>query len=130
METDQCREMLSRRMEEVTDFQKRVYELMARIPKGKVTTYGELAKAIGGSKFSRAVGNAARDNPFAPKVPCHRVIRSSGDIGGFCGETSGENVEKKIKMLKEEGVSVDSAGRIDIKKYLVKAEDLRKTTQH
>ncbi|WXG42750.1 MAG: MGMT family protein [Promethearchaeati archaeon SRVP18_Atabeyarchaeia-1] len=117
-------------MKEVIDFQKRVYELMTKIPRGKVTTYGELAKAMGGSKFSRAVGNAARDNPFAPKVPCHRVIRSSGDIGGFSGETSGENVERKIKMLREEGVSVDSAGRIDLRKYLVKGEDLRKATQH
>lgn len=117
-------------MKEVTDFQKKVYELMTRIPKGKVTTYGELAKALGGPHFSRAVGNAVRDNPFAPTVPCHRVIRSSGEIGGFCGETSGENVERKTKMLREEGVSVNNAGRIDLKRYLVKGEDLRKAPLH
>jgi methylated-DNA-[protein]-cysteine S-methyltransferase len=116
-------------MKEVTDFQKKVYELMANIPKGKVTTYGELAKALGGSKFSRAVGNAARENPFAPRVPCHRVVRSSGDIGGFSGETSGEEVERKIRMLKEEGVNVGSSGKIDLRKYLVRGEDLRRGLQ-
>jgi O-6-methylguanine DNA methyltransferase len=117
-------------MKVVTDFQKKVYELMTRIPKGKVTTYGELAKVLGGPHFSRAVGNAVRDNPFAPKVPCHRVIRSSGEIGGFCGETSGENVERKIKMLQEEGVNVDNSGRIDLKKYLVRGGDLLKGSQN
>jgi methylated-DNA-[protein]-cysteine S-methyltransferase len=117
-------------MKEITDFQKKIYELMTRIPKGKVTTYGELAKAMGGSHFSRAVGNAVRNNPFAPTVPCHRVIKSSGDIGGFGGETTGENIEKKIKMLQEEGVSVDSSSRIDLKKYLVRGEQLREASQH
>jgi methylated-DNA-[protein]-cysteine S-methyltransferase len=113
-------------MKEITDFQRKVYDLMSKIPRGKVTTYGELAKALGGSGFSRAVGNAARDNPFAPTVPCHRVVRSSGEIGGFNGETRGKNVEKKIKMLKEEGVIIDGQGRIDLEKFLVKGEDLRK----
>jgi len=117
-------------MKEVTDFQRKVYELMAKIPMGKVSTYGEIAKALGGSYFSRAVGNAARDNPFAPKVPCHRVIKSTGEIGGFGGETSGENVERKIKMLKEEGVTFGDTGRIDLKKYLVRGEELRRSLGH
>jgi methylated-DNA-[protein]-cysteine S-methyltransferase len=111
-------------MEKVTDFEMKVYDLMRRIPKGKVTTYGELAKALGDPHFSRAVGNAARKNPFAPEVPCHRVVRSSGGIGGFGGQTSGENVEKKIKMLQDEGVHVDGSGRIDLKSYLVRSRDL------
>jgi O-6-methylguanine DNA methyltransferase len=117
-------------MEEVTDFEKKVYELMSKIPKGKVTTYGEIAKALGDPHFSRAVGNAARKNPFAPKVPCHRVVRSSGDIGGFGGQTSGSNVEKKIKMLQEEGVHVDRSGRIDLERYLVRRGDLLKASPH
>jgi methylated-DNA-[protein]-cysteine S-methyltransferase len=117
---------LSVSLEGLKEFQKRVLTLLTKIPKGKVTTYGEIAKALGDSGLSRAVGNAVRDNPFAPIVPCHRVIRSTGDIGGFDGETSGEKVAKKIRMLQEEGVAVDRAGKIDLAMYLVRAEYLRK----
>jgi O-6-methylguanine DNA methyltransferase len=120
---------LSVSLEGLKDFQKRVLTLLTKIPKGKVTTYGEIAKALGDVGLSRAVGNAVRDNPFAPTVPCHRVIRSTGDIGGFDGETSGEKVAKKIRLLREEGVDVDELGRIDLAKYLVRAEDLRKASQ-
>lgn len=115
-------------LEGLKNFQKRVLTLLTKIPKGKVTTYGEIAKALGDVSLSRAVGNAVRDNPFAPTVPCHRVIKSTGEIGGFDGETSGEEVDKKIRILQEEGVTVDGAGRIDLKKYLVRGEDLRKTS--
>jgi O-6-methylguanine DNA methyltransferase len=120
---------LSVSLEGLKDFQKRVLTLLTKIPKGKVTTYGEIAKAMGDVGLSRAVGNAVRNNPFAPTVPCHRVIRSTGGIGGFDGETSGEKVAKKIRLLREEGVDVDSAGRIDLAKYLMRAEDLRKASQ-
>jgi O-6-methylguanine DNA methyltransferase len=119
---------LSVSLEGLKNFQKRVLTLLTKIPKGKVTTYGEIAKALGDVSLSRAVGNAVRDNPFAPTVPCHRVIKSTGEIGGFDGETSGEEVDKKIRILQEEGVTVDGAGRIDLKKYLVRGEDLRKTS--
>jgi O-6-methylguanine DNA methyltransferase len=122
-------ESLSVSLEGLKDFQKRVLTLLTKIPKGKVTTYREIAKALGDVGLSRAVGNAVRDNPFAPTVPCHRVIRSTGGIGGFDGETSGEKVAKKARMLREEGVEVNGAGRIDLAKYLVKAEDLRKASQ-
>lgn len=115
-------------LEGLRDFQKRVLSLLTKIPKGKVSTYGEIAKALGDVSLSRAVGNAVRDNPFAPTVPCHRVIRSTGEIGGFGGETSGKKVAQKTRMLQEEGVTVDSAGRIDLKKYLVRGEDLRKAS--
>lgn len=115
-------------LEGLRDFQKRVLTLLTKIPKGKVTTYGEIAKALGDVSLSRAVGNAVRGNPFAPTVPCHRVIKSTGEIGGFDGETSGEKVAKKIRMLQEEGVTVNGAGRIDLKKYLVRGEDLRKAS--
>ena len=119
---------LSVSLEGLRDFQRRVLTLLTKIPKGTVTTYGEIAKALGDLGLSRAVGNAVRNNPFAPNVPCHRVIRSSGNIGGFDGETSGEKVAKKIRMLREEGVAVDSAGKIDLEKYLVRGEDLRKAS--
>jgi O-6-methylguanine DNA methyltransferase len=118
---------LSVSLEGLRDFQRRVLTLLTKIPRGKVATYGEIAKALGDLGLSRAVGNAVRNNPFAPTVPCHRVVRSSGNIGGFDGETSGEKVAKKIKMLQEEGVAVDSAGKIDLEKYLVRGEDLRKS---
>ncbi|WXG45393.1 MAG: MGMT family protein [Candidatus Atabeyarchaeum deiterrae] len=113
-------------LEGLKDFQKKVLTLLTKIPKGKVTTYGEIAKALGDSHLSRAVGNAVRNNPYAPTVPCHRVIRSNGEIGGFGGELSGEKINEKIRLLKEEGVRTDDSGRIDLQKYLVTGEDLAK----
>ena len=68
-----------------TKFQKKVWNYLKTIPKGKVKTYKEVAEAIGMPKAARAVANACGKNPFAPKIPCHRVIRSSGDIGGYRG---------------------------------------------
>jgi methylated-DNA-[protein]-cysteine S-methyltransferase len=115
---------MSLSLEGATTFQRKVLELLMNIPKGRVTTYREIAKALGNIHSTRAVGNAVRDNPYPVKIPCHRVIRSSGEIGGFGGELAGENVARKIKLLMEEGVHVDNTGRIDLQKYLVKAEDL------
>jgi methylated-DNA-[protein]-cysteine S-methyltransferase len=87
------------------DFEERVWKLMESIPKGRVTTYGLIAKKLN-TRAYRAVGNACRRNPYAPRVPCHRVVRSDGSIGGFGGKTSGMSVEKKIRMLREEGVQI------------------------
>ena len=84
-----------------TEFQEKVWRATSRIPKGKVSTYSEIAKKIGKPKAARAVGNALNRNPYAPKVPCHRVVRSDGSIGGFAGGTA-----KKIKMLSGEGVEI------------------------
>lgn len=88
----------------ITPFQERVYNLLKRVPRGKVTTYGALAKKLKTSP--RAVGNALRENPFAPRVPCHRVIKSNGSIGGFKGRTKGKAIQEKIKLLRKEGVVV------------------------
>ncbi|MFA5155237.1 MAG: MGMT family protein [Patescibacteria group bacterium] len=96
----------------VTNFQKRVYRLTALIPRGRVATYLALAKALGQPGASRAVGNALHNNPYAPQVPCHRVIRSDGTIGGFAGGAA-----KKIALLKKEGVSIKT-GRISSTEYL------------
>jgi O-6-methylguanine DNA methyltransferase len=81
----------------------RVYELLKQVPRGRVTTYGALAKAAGMPKASRLVGAIMRGNPNAPRVPCHRVVRSDGGIGGYSGSAE-ENIRKKIAMLTSEGV--------------------------
>ncbi len=86
---------------DITEFQRRVYLELLKIPRGEVITYKQLAERIG-CKSCQAVGQALKRNPFAPEVPCHRVISSSGKIGGYCGQTSGEMIEKKKKLLEAE----------------------------
>jgi len=98
----------------VTPFQQRVYEAVSRIPAGKVATYREVADFIGcGSP--RAVGQALKINPFAPQVPCHRVIAADLTLGGFQGEREGAAVERKRQMLDREGVQFKSGRLADPK---------------
>ncbi len=97
----------------VTAFENQVYELCRKVPKGKVTTYKEIAHALGTGAY-RAVGQALRKNPNAPKTPCHRVIASNRTIGGFFGQRSGEGIVRKIQLLKKEGV-VARDGKFDKK---------------
>jgi deoxyribonuclease V len=78
-----------------------VWWLVSSVPKGKVTTYGDVARALGDLIAARAVGVALSRNPYVPKVPCHRVIMSDGHVGGYA-----LGVQKKIEMLKEEGVPI------------------------
>lgn len=85
----------------ITEFQRRVYLELLNVPLGETITYGELAKRIG-CKSAQAVGQALKRNPFAPDVPCHRVIASDGSIGGFHGMRNGAMIEKKIALLEEE----------------------------
>jgi len=92
-------------------FNERCYELLRKVPKGKITTYKELAHALNTGAY-RAVGNAMNKNPYAPVVPCHRVINADGRLGGFAS-----GLPKKIKMLKSEGVKIVD-GKIDLNKYL------------
>ena len=73
---------------------------MRKIPKGKVKTYLEVAKAIGKPKAFRAVANAVGKNPYPPKIPCHRVIRSDGKIGGYSGK-GGIRQKKKLLALEK-----------------------------
>ncbi|MCC5845436.1 MAG: MGMT family protein [Verrucomicrobia bacterium] len=97
--------------ENVTEFQRRVYAACSRIPPGKVATYAGLARSIGcGSP--RAVGQALKRNPFAPAVPCHRVVASDLTIGGFMGRREGEEVSRKRGLLEAEGVRIENGGRI------------------
>lgn len=81
-------------------FVKSVYEVVKNIPKGKVMTYKEVAKKAGSIKASRAVGNILNKN-FDLKIPCHRVVRSDGSIGGY-----NRGLSNKIKILRKEGVLI------------------------
>lgn len=99
------------------NFDERVWKLMERIPRGNVTTYGEIARKLN-TKAYRAVGNACRKNPYAPRVPCHRVVRSDGTIGGFGGKISGKTVEEKTLLLREENIEVRNGRVIDFEKVL------------
>ncbi len=81
-------------------FTNKVYQLCRKIPPGKISTYKEVADSLN-SKAYRTVGNALNKNPHSPRVPCHRVIRSTGEIGGFVSGT-----KNKIKLLKKEGIKI------------------------
>lgn len=87
-------------------FSERVWALTTRIPRGNVTTYGEIARKLG-TRAARSVGNALRRNPYAPQVPCHRVVGGDGALTGFAG-----GLQKKQSMLEREGVVVVN-GRVD-----------------
>lgn len=100
-------------------FADKVYALCKRIPRGKVSTYKEIGKAIGSTGMVyRAVGVALKHNPHAPVVPCHRVVASDGSIGGFHGHTSGPFIRKKIALLRKEGVRVKDGKVVDFEKKL------------
>ncbi len=83
-----------------TKFQLQVWEEIKKIPRGSVKTYKEIACILGKPKSSRAVANACAKNPLIVKIPCHRVIRSDGFLGGYSGKGG---VQKKKKLLIEEG---------------------------
>jgi len=84
-----------------TKFQIKVWKFLKTIKKGETVTYSEVAKAINKPKAVRAVANAIGKNPYAPKIPCHRVIRSDGSLGGYSGPGG---IKTKKKLLKSEGV--------------------------
>lgn len=96
----------------MTKFADDVYALLSTVPKGKVTTYKDLANALGSGAY-RAVGQIMRHNKNAPVVPCHRVVASDGSIGGFFGDRGGEAIERKIAMLKREGIKFQGTRIVD-----------------
>ena len=106
-----------------TPFRRRVYTLLLSVPAGRVTTYGALARALGCGS-SRAVGQALRHNPFAPLVPCHRVIAAAGRIGGFAGARRGPDIERKLALLRAEGVRFDARGRFIGEVFIPNEKDL------
>jgi len=83
-----------------TEFQIKVWKYLKKIPKGRVKTYKEVAIGINRPKSARAVANACASNPYAPKIPCHRVIRSDGSLGGYSAKGG---VRTKKLLLKKEG---------------------------
>jgi methylated-DNA-[protein]-cysteine S-methyltransferase len=91
-------------------FNQKVWAMTARVPAGHVTTYAEIARALG-TKAYRAVGNALNKNPYAPQVPCHRVVGSNGNLTGFAG-----GLELKTRMLADEGVPVRN-GRAEVESF-------------
>jgi methylated-DNA-[protein]-cysteine S-methyltransferase len=97
-----------------TTFEKRVWAALCQIPAGHYTTYALLSSFLGSSP--RAVGNALRRNPFAPEVPCHRVVATGRTLGGFKGQwpKSGEGItlDEKRGLLRGEGVRFDDKGKV------------------
>ncbi|MBI4057003.1 MAG: MGMT family protein [Elusimicrobia bacterium] len=86
-------------MKKYPAFYQKVWKACAQIPKGETRTYGWIARKIGNPKAARAVGGALGRNPFAPTIPCHRVIRSDGHLGGYSGP--GGLIRKKKLLLSE-----------------------------
>ena len=110
-----------RKLAKLSAYQKAILRILSKVPKGKVTTYGDLAKELSkrnpkwSPNASRAVGTTMRNNPCGPQIPCHRVIRSDGSVGNFRGGAKGA-VREKIGMLRDEGISVLN-GKINLKEY-------------
>jgi len=89
-------------MKSQRNFNEKVWDLLKKIPRGKVTTYGLIARELN-SRAYRAVGRACKMNTHAPKVPCHRVVESSGKIGNYSGSGGAKT---KIRLLTEEGILI------------------------
>ena len=86
-----------------TTFQIKTWSYLRKIPKGKVKTYSQVANAIGKPSAIRAVASAIGKNPYPPKIPCHRVIRSDGSLGGYSGKGG---IKTKKMLLKKEGINL------------------------
>lgn len=103
----------------MTPLQEKTYQLLKKVPRGRVTTYKALANALHTHGY-RAIGQFMKNNPYAPTVPCHRVVTSNGTIGGFRGATTGKNIKEKIAMLTREGIIVDGNKVTDFDSLLFK----------
>jgi methylated-DNA-[protein]-cysteine S-methyltransferase len=110
-----------KKLAKLSTYQQAILRILAEVPRGKVTTYGDLAKELSkrdsnwSPNASRAVGTTMRNNPCGPQIPCHRVIKSDGTVGNFRGGEKGA-VEEKISMLRNEGVKVVD-GKIDLNEF-------------
>ncbi|MDR2463225.1 MAG: MGMT family protein [Verrucomicrobiales bacterium] len=107
----------------VTPFQQKVYDAIVKIPRGKVTTYKLLAETLRCRSF-QAIGQALRRNPFAPAVPCHRIIRTDLTIGGYGGAVSGQKIRRKLNLLRQENVTF-SGGKLADPRRIVKIKQPR-----
>jgi len=93
--------------------EKKIYKKLLQVPKGKITTYGELAKAVGMTNGQRAVGRIMNKNPYPVIIPCQRVIKSDGSVGGYA---YGEKI--KSNMLKKEGLEIKNGKVLDLEKII------------
>ncbi len=101
------------KIKKISYFENLVYQATKEIPKGRVSTYKEIAFYIGREKSYRAVGNALNKNPYAPEVPCHRVVTSTGLLGGFA-----YGANKKKALLKQEGIEIKQNEVVNFKEKL------------
>ena len=90
------------------NLEQKIYKKLLEVPKGQITTYGELAKAVGLKNGQRAVGKIMNKNPYPVIIPCHRVVMSTGKIGGYA---YGEHIKKK--MLNDEGIEIKDGKILD-----------------
>ena len=94
---------------------KKIYKKLLEVPEGKITTYGELAKAVGFTNGQRAVGKIMNKNPYPVIIPCHRVVKSDGKVGGYA---YGDKI--KTNMLKKEGLGIKDGKILDWNKKFYK----------
>jgi len=97
------------------NLEQKIYKKLLDVPKGKITTYGDLAKAVGLKNGQRVVGRIMNKNPYPVIIPCHRVVMSSGKIGGYA---YGEHI--KTKMLNDEGIKIQNGKILDLKNRIFK----------
>ena len=95
--------------------QQKVLEMMEKIPRGKVTTYKLIGQKLG-TKAYRAIGTVVKNNPYAPRIPCHRVVKSDGTVGFY----SGGGTKTKIRMLRNEGIKIEGKRIVNFDKFLYK----------
>ncbi len=95
------------------NLQQKIYKKLLKVPKGQITTYGELAKAVGLKNGQRAVGKIMNKNPYPVIIPCHRVVMATGKIGGYA---YGEHI--KTKMLNDEGIEIQNGKIINLKNII------------
>lgn len=99
---------------------KSCYSLLKKVPKGRVTTYKELAHALNTIAY-RAIGQILKKNPSKKTIPCYKVIKNNGEIGGYCGSSS-KNIKKKIALLKKDNISIKN-NEIDLDNYIYKFDN-------
>lgn len=105
-------EILAGKLTAAMSFPQKVWALTARIPAGRVTTYRQIAQALN-TRAYRAVGQALHNNPYAPAVPCHRVVGASGRLTGYAG-----GLAEKARMLTKEGVACHNSKVVDLATHL------------
>jgi methylated-DNA-[protein]-cysteine S-methyltransferase len=107
-----------------TEFEERVYGITKRIPKGKVSTYSDVAEALGDRRMARAVGNALGKNPYG-HVPCYRVVRRDGGVGGYSAPGGSRS---KAAKLRDDGIEIRRGVIVDLDRYLVSPDRLQGAT--